>query len=53
MKCNNCKNNLAQIPYVEHKKVVFQYMYKAKRLKLWLLVSNIAWAIVAVVLAVR
>lgn len=56
--CNGCKmcekDNMAQIPYIEHKNQMFKAYCRELGLKRKLILSNILWAIaVVVVLLVR
>lgn len=56
--CNGCKmcekDNMAQIPYIEHKNQMYKSYCREQRLKRRLIWSNTLWAIaLVVVLLVR
>lgn len=44
--------DMAQIPYIEHKKRLYKFYKKVNRLRVALITTNIAWAIALSVLVV-
>ena len=52
MGCENCKSDMAQIMYIEHKRRLFKFYQKYKRLKFALIITNIIWAGIVIVLSV-
>lgn len=45
MKCNECKVNMAQIPYIEHKKRIYKAYQREQKLKILLVCTNTLWAL--------
>lgn len=52
MKCNNCnlcfKEDMAQIPYIEHRKRMYKAYKREKKLWICLLCSNAMWVFMAI-----
>ena len=48
MKCNECKVNMAQIPYIEHKKRIYKAYKREQKLKILLVCTNAMWVLGAV-----
>ena len=48
---NRTKSDMAQITYIEHKRRIFKFYQKNKRLKIALIVTNIMWAIMFIALS--
>ena len=51
MKCSEC--NMAQIPYIEHRKRMFKAYQREERLKRWLLITNLGWLMAMIIVLVR
>lgn len=49
MNCENCKKDIAQISLMEHEYCLYLQEQRENRLKLYLALSNIAWAIGTVI----
>ena len=53
MKCNKCNPDMAQIPYIEHELRMYKAYCREKRLKILLVITNICWALGAIVVFAR
>ena len=53
MKCNKCnfcvKEDMAQIPYIEHKRRMFKAYQREIKLRRWLIGTNAMWIVGLVV----
>lgn len=52
MQCNNCKR-IKQIPYIEHELRMYRAYKREAKLKWALVISNLAWAVTAIILIAR
>ena len=43
MNCDKCKSDMAQIPYIEHKKRMYKFYEKARKLRIMLIATNAIW----------
>ena len=43
MNCDKCKSDMAQIPYIEHKKRMFKFYQRVNRLRVVLVAKNVIW----------
>ena len=52
MNCDKCKSDMAQIPYIEHKKRLFKFYQKVRVMRTMLIATNAIWLSVVVALVV-
>lgn len=50
MNCDKCKSDMAQIPYIEHKKRMFKFYQKVRAMRTMLIATNAIWLSVVVAL---
>ena len=50
MNCDKCKSDMAQIPYIEHKKRLFKFYQKVRAMRAMLIATNAIWLSVVVAL---
>lgn len=50
MNCDKCKSDMAQIPYIEHKKRLFKFYQKVRAMRIMLIATNAIWLSVVVAL---
>ena len=50
MNCDKCKSDMAQIPYIEHKKRLFKFYQKVRTMRTMLIATNAIWFSVVVAL---
>ena len=50
MNCDKCKSDMAQIPYIEHKKRLFKLYQKVRVMRTILIATNAIWLSVVVAL---
>lgn len=53
MNCNKCKSDMAQIDYIEHKKRLFKFYQKIRKLRIMLIATNVIWLSVVLALVIR
>lgn len=46
-------SNMAQIPFIEHKKRMYKAYCRERNLKLLLIISNVFWVLIALLLYMR